>query len=92
MNKAKIERAPQQYNAKITEESCSQSVPKHPRTDEDDQQGQYELKLFPKIDFDEEIEEYKKINQTAQSSDTESPEDRDGFFQLESRGSMKSAQ
>ena len=41
MNKAKIERAPQQYDAKhITEESCSQPVPKHPRTDADVQQGQ----------------------------------------------------
>ena len=41
MNKAKIERAPQQYDAKhITEGSCSQPVPKHPRTDADVQQGQ----------------------------------------------------
>ena len=41
MDKAKIERAPQQYDAKhITEESCSQPVPKHPRTDADVQQWQ----------------------------------------------------
>ena len=41
MDKAKIERAPQQYDAKhITEESCSQPVPKHPRTDADIQQWQ----------------------------------------------------
>ena len=32
VSKAKIERAPQQYDAKrITEDSCSQPVPKHPR-------------------------------------------------------------
>ena len=55
-----------------TEESCSQPVPKHPRTDADVQQGQYELKLgevittIPEIDFDEEIVEYKKIVQKAQ--------------------------
>ena len=41
MNKAKTEIAPQQYDAKhTTEESCSQPVPKHPRTDADFQQGQ----------------------------------------------------
>ena len=55
-----------------TEESCSQPVPKYPRTDADVHQGQYELKLgevittITKIDFDEEIVEYKKIIQTAQ--------------------------
>ena len=55
-----------------TEESCSQPVPKHPRTDADVQQGQYELKLgevittIPEIDFDEEIVEYKKIVPEAQ--------------------------
>ena len=55
-----------------TEESCSQLVPKHPRTDADVRQERYELKLgevittIPKIDFDEEIVEYKKIIQTAQ--------------------------
>ena len=48
-----------------TEESCSQPVP-------DVQQEQYELKLgevimtIPKIDFNEEIVECKKIIQTAQ--------------------------
>ena len=54
-----------------TEESCSQPVPKHLRTDADVQQGQYEEARrsdhdYPKIDFDEEIVEYKKIIQTAQ--------------------------
>ena len=50
-----------------TEESCSQPVPKHPRTDADIQQGQYELKLdevnktFPKIDFNEGPVEHKEI-------------------------------
>ena len=54
-----------------TEESCSQPVPKHPRTDAD-VQGQYELKLdeviktIPKIDFNEETVEYKKIFRTSQ--------------------------
>ena len=51
----------------ITEESCSQPVPKHPRTDADVQQGQYELKLgevstIPKIDFNMETVEYKNLS------------------------------
>ena len=50
----------------ITGESCSQPVPKHPRTDADVQQGQQELKLgevittIPTIDFNEETVEYKE--------------------------------
>ena len=60
----------------ITEESCSQPVPKHPRTDADVQQGQYELKfdevvtIIPKIDFNMETVEYKNPSFTVQK-DTE---------------------
>ena len=60
----------------ITEESCSQPVPKHPRTDADVQQGQYELKLgqeittIPTIDFNKETVEYKNLSFTVQK-DTE---------------------
>ena len=52
------------------------------------------IATVPKIDFDEEIVEYKKIIQTAQDgfSQIRDREHSDGFFQLESRGSMKSAQ
>ena len=57
------------YEAKhIKEVSCSQPVPKHPRTDADVQQGQYELNLdegittIPTIDFNEETVEYKNAN------------------------------
>ena len=77
MNKAKIERAPQQYDAKhITEESCSQPVPKHPRTDAEVQEGQYERKLgevfkaIPTIDFNVETVENKNLSFTVQK-DTE---------------------
>ena len=60
----------------ITEESCSQPVPKHPRTDADVQQGQYELKLgevcttILSIDFNVETVEYKTQSFTVQN-DTE---------------------
>ena len=56
----------------ITEESCSQPVPEHPRTDADVQQEQYELKLgevvttIPKIDFNMETVEYKNLSFTVQ--------------------------
>ena len=64
-----------------TEDGGSQPVP-------DVQQGQYELKLdegiatIPKIDFDEEtvaVQE-RELSRPLRSSDTESPEDRDGFL------------
>ena len=65
------------YEAKhITEESCSQPIPKHPKTDSDFQQGQHELKLgevvttLTKIDFKEETVEYKNLSFTVQK-DTE---------------------
>ena len=59
-----------------TQESCSQPVPKHPRTEADVEQGQYELELgevtttIPKIDFNEETVEYKNLSFTVQK-DTE---------------------
>ena len=64
------------YEEKHHTESCSQPVPKHPRTDADVQQGQQELKLgevittIPKIDFNEETVEYKNLSFTVHK-DTE---------------------
>ena len=65
------------YDAKhITVESCSQPVPKHPRTDADVQQVQHELKLgemfktIPTINFNVETVEYKNQSFTVQK-DTE---------------------
>ena len=66
-----------------TEDSCSQPVPKHPRTDADVQQGQYERKLgegiatIPTINFNEEIVEYKKFSRQLGSIDSGRPEDRE---------------
>ena len=60
----------------FTEKSCSQPVPKHPRTDADVQQGQYERKLgevfktIPTIDFNVETVEYKNLSFIVQK-DTE---------------------
>ena len=60
----------------LTEESCSQPVPKHPRTDADVQQGQLELKLgevittIPTIVFNVETVENKNQSFTVQK-DTE---------------------
>ena len=60
----------------ITEESCSQPVPKHLRTDADVQREQYELKLgkvittIPTTDFNVENVEYKNLSFTVQK-DTE---------------------
>ena len=62
---------PKDEEKQSTEESCSQPVPKHPRTGANVQQAQYELKLgevivtIPEIDFDEEIVGTQVI-QTAQ--------------------------
>ena len=66
----------------LTDKSCSQPVPKHPRTDADVQQEPWELKLgemittIPKIDFrrgnrgvqgfDEETARKQQTTQTAQ--------------------------
>ena len=62
------------------------------------------ITTIPKIDFNEEVVEYKKIIQTAQDAATQKvqktvkvPQIRDcelsdGFFQLESRGPTKSGQ
>ena len=56
----------------FTEESCSQPVPKHPRTDADVQQGQYKRKLgevfktIPTIDFNVETVENKNLSFTVQ--------------------------
>ena len=100
-DKAKYEEKPS------TEESCSQPVPKHPRTDADVQQEQHDLKLgevittIPTIDFNEETVENKNANhpdsseaatQKVQTCVIRDREDGDAFFKLESRGSMKSAQ
>ena len=67
----------------FTEESCSQPVPKHPRTDADVQQWQYKRKLgevfktIPTMDFNVETVEYKNLSFTVQKDNSESPEDRD---------------
>ena len=58
------------------EKSCSQPVPKHPRTDAEVQEGQYERKLgevfktIPTIDFNVETVENKNLSFTVQK-DTE---------------------
>ena len=65
-----------------TEESCSQPVPKYPRTDADVQQGQQELKLgeviktTPTIDFNEESWRTRKSSRQLRNSDLESPDQR----------------
>ena len=75
-----------------TEESCSQPVPKHSRTDADVQQVQYELKFdeviktIPNIDFNEETVQYKKISsRQLKSRDFQSPEDREDHTDQRSR-------
>ena len=81
-----------------TEESCSQPVPKHLRTDADVQERQWELKLDDVIRPSQRSTSTRKSWSTRRSSrqlrnsDTESPEYNEGFSQLEAVVRWQSAQ